>query len=220
MRTIAEDLLLFALDDEKGTTVWSSAGALPYALAGALLAELALRGKVALREKQTVEVLDGTPIGDDILDDALRMIATSKKQRDARHWVTTLSGKVRRLRDRLEDRLVAQGILRKDQHRVLLLFPFERLPTDDPSVEQGLRDRVRTVILENETPDPRIATLISLLKSGDLLDGVFSKSERSAIKDRFTAVIESVPEGAQAGAAVRASADEAAAATTVVVTAT
>src|SRR5688572_15716525 len=148
MRTIAEDLLLFALDDEKGTTLWSGAAALPYGLAGALLAELAMRGKVALGDKQAVAVLDETPTGVDVLDDALRLIATSKKPRDAKHWVTTFTTKVKRLRDRLEDRLVAEGILRKDQHRVLFLFPFERLPTDDPSVERGLRDEVRAVLLE------------------------------------------------------------------------
>ncbi|MGE0541473.1 MAG: GPP34 family phosphoprotein [Dehalococcoidia bacterium] len=216
MRTIAEELLLFALDDEKGTTVWSGAAALPYGLAGALLADLALRGNVALRQKQAVAVLDGTPTGDDILDDALAQIATSRTSRDTQQWVTRLTSKVKRLRDRLEDRLVAQGILRKDQHRVLFLFPFERLPTDDPTVERGLRDRVRAAILEDEAPDPRTAVLISLLQSCNLLDGLFAKREHAAIKGRITSVIESVPEGVQAGAAVRAATDEMTAATTVI----
>ena len=211
MRTIAEDLLLFALDDEKGTTLWSGAGALPYGLAGALLAELALRGKVTLGDKQAVAVLDETPTGVDVLDDALRLIAASKKPRDAKHWVTTFTTKVKRLRDRLEDRLVAEGILRKDQHRVLFLFPFERLPTDDPSVERGLRDEVRAVLLEQASPDVRIAVLISLLKSCNLLDGLFAMAERSVVRDRATAVIERVPEGAAAGGAATAAADAAAA---------
>jgi golgi phosphoprotein 3 len=52
MRTIAEELLLLALDDEKGTTQWSGTGALPFGLAGALLAELVLRGKMTLGDKQ------------------------------------------------------------------------------------------------------------------------------------------------------------------------
>ncbi len=211
MRTLAEELLLFALDDEKGTTTWSSSGALPYALAGALLADLALLGRVHLAEKQKVVVLDGPPVDDDILDDALAIIENSKKQHDAKHWVTALHSKVKRLRDRLEERLVSQGILRKDEHRVLFLFPFERYPTADPSVERGLRDQVRVVFLENETPDARIVVLISLLKSCNLLDGLFSKEERSIVKDRAKAVIELQEAGATAGAAAKAAADAAAA---------
>jgi hypothetical protein len=67
------------------------------------------------------------------------------------------------------------------------------------------------VFLENETPDARIVVLISLLKSCNLLDGLFSKEERSIVKDRAKAVIELQEAGATAGAAAKAAADAAAA---------
>jgi len=41
-----EELLLLALDDEKGKIIFSSSSALPYGLRGALLLELALVKKI------------------------------------------------------------------------------------------------------------------------------------------------------------------------------
>ena len=46
MLNLMEELLLLALDDEKGKIIFSSSSALPYGLRGALLFELALVKKI------------------------------------------------------------------------------------------------------------------------------------------------------------------------------
>jgi len=46
MLNLMEELLLLALDDEKGKIIFSSSSALPYGLRGALLLELALVKKI------------------------------------------------------------------------------------------------------------------------------------------------------------------------------
>jgi|GEM_PF-4255314 len=50
MLNLAEELLLLALQDEKGTVLASAAGSLSYGLAGALLMELALRSRLHKRK--------------------------------------------------------------------------------------------------------------------------------------------------------------------------
>lgn len=217
MRLLAEDLLLFALDDDKGTTDWTGWGELPFALAGALLADLALLQRIELREEEKVALLDATPTGDPLLDAALTRIANSEKPHDAEHWVTTLNSKVEKLQDRLEERLVFHGILRREEHRILFIFPSDRYPTADASVERELHEQIRAVLLTDESPDPRTVVLISLLRSCKLLDGTFSKDERRVANDRAEAVIEDERAGA-AGAAVKAAADAAAATAAVIAT--
>jgi hypothetical protein len=145
MRTLGEDLLLLALDDEGGKVGWQDSSGLPYALVGALLAELALRERITLDAKHLV-VTDASPTGDDLLDEALHRMAESKKPHDAKHWVTALHGKIKHLQRRLEDRLVAAGIVRREEHRVLWVFPAQRYPAVDNAPEEALREQLRAVV--------------------------------------------------------------------------
>ncbi len=177
MLSLAEELLLLALDDDKGTVSWRVADGLSSALAGAVLAELALRERIALDGKNVV-IHDPSPSGDGVLDEALALLAAAKHPRDPTHWVDTFRGHSKRLRERLEDRLVEQGILRREEHRVLRVFTLHRYPEANPALEQELRQRIRRVVLDGAAPEPRTTILISLAKAAGLLDGVFAATER------------------------------------------
>ncbi len=86
MLTLAESLVLLALDDEQGTVGWFSDDALNLGLAGALLADLALRERIAVAGR-TVTTRDSTPVGEPLLDETLALVAGSARARDARGWV-------------------------------------------------------------------------------------------------------------------------------------
>ncbi|MFF4620108.1 GPP34 family phosphoprotein [Nonomuraea jabiensis] len=77
--TIAEELLLLAYNDEKGTQLVSGTQLDP-ALAGALLAELAVNGRLELSDKK-VTVKDPSPLGDSELDATLARITEEGKER-------------------------------------------------------------------------------------------------------------------------------------------
>jgi golgi phosphoprotein 3 len=79
MLTIYEDLYLLALDEEKGNLFSFARKSFAYPLAGAILAELALSGKLGVGEKLRIVLSDATPIGDPILNDALEQIRVSEK---------------------------------------------------------------------------------------------------------------------------------------------
>lgn len=46
MQYLAEELMLLALNDEKGYVLFAASSALPYGLMGAVLMELVLQGKL------------------------------------------------------------------------------------------------------------------------------------------------------------------------------
>jgi Golgi phosphoprotein 3 len=196
MLKLSEELLLLALKDKKGTLVSSASMALPYGLAGAALMELTLRGRLRLKDGKFA-VNNPTPTGDDLLDEALTRIRSSKKERKSKYWVSKLSG-IKKMKNRLLDRLVDQGILRREERRILRVIPSKRYPTVYSGPEMKLRERIRSVVLEGKKPDERTMIIISLLYACKLVNEVFEKDERKKAKER----IKEISKGDAVGKAV------------------
>jgi hypothetical protein len=188
MRTLAEDLLLLALDDEKGTVSWEHATALPYGLGGALLMDLVSAERVALVDGK-VALVDESPMADDVLDAALRSLADDHRLRDARHWVEKL-GRKRGLKQQLARRLVERGILRESEHTLLRVFHDTRFPASDPGPEAALGGRLRDVVMGGAEADDRTLVLLSLLHACDLAGGLFPSAERKQAKRRVAALVQ------------------------------
>jgi Golgi phosphoprotein 3 len=198
--TLGEELILLALDDVKGTVSFSSSQALGYALAGAALMDLTLRGRLQSDGKNLI-VINTAPTGDDVLDEALNKIAASKRPRNAGHWVSSLS--IRKHQQRLEDRLVRRGVLRREEHRFLGIFPSDRYPEQDRSSEQATRERIRRVVLAVDEADPRTTTLISLAQATEILERLFRRDERKIARQR----VKQITEGEVLGKAVKETVD-------------
>ncbi|NRQ31566.1 GPP34 family phosphoprotein [Nonomuraea sp. NN258] len=187
--TIAEELLLLAYSEEEGKQLIAAAQLDP-ALGGAILAELAVAGRVELSDKK-VAVIDPTPLGDEELDSALARMAAEDKERKPVWWVQKLySSKLRR---RLLTRLAENGVLAEERGKVLGIFPTTRWPESNPEVEAGVRARVAHA-LSGEDPDARTAVLIALMHVSKLDAKAFPGADRRRVKE--------IAEGAWAADAV------------------
>jgi hypothetical protein len=187
--TIAEELLLLAYSEEEGKQL-ISATQLDPALAGAILAELAVAERVELSDKK-VTLKNPAPLGDDELDTTLARIAAEAKDRKPVWWVQKLqSGKLRR---RLLTRLAESGVLAEERGKILGIFPTTRWPEADPGVEADVRERVASV-LGGADPDPRTAVLIAIMHAAKLDRKAFPGASKERIKE--------IAEGAWAADAV------------------
>ena len=83
---------------------------LAYALAGALLMDLALLGRIDT-DVRHLALVDETPLDDDLLDPALTAIAANTEQRSAEFWVRRLAEDAERIQARALARLREAGIL-------------------------------------------------------------------------------------------------------------
>ena len=189
---LPDELLLLALHDEKGSVVRAAAPVLPGALVGAAMMELALRGRLVERADRALTV-DPTPTGDEILDDVLQRIDSADCPRDARAWLSELSGELPDLKDRLLGRLVAAGVLEERDQRVLWVFRTRSHLQTDGAMERQARDRIRAVVLADEAPVERIAALISLVQAANLLDEIFAPDERPRARRRIVELITGQP---------------------------
>lgn len=182
---LAEELLLLALRDKEGTVVSAASTGLDFGLRGALLAELALAGRLEHGEKKRLVVKDASPAGDPLLDAVMARMTEPKRPKDARGWVGELSFKPRGIRDQLLDRLVERGVLRREHKRILWVFSRETHPTDDQRPEMRVREDLRAWVLGGATPGARAATLIGLVSVIGLVSEVFTKDERAYARRRI-----------------------------------
>lgn len=183
-----EEILLLELDDEKGT---SSCGSMyAQAMGGAVVAELMLEGRIRLGEdkKRRVEVIDQKPVGDPLLDAVLADMAAAKKPKQGSEWVAKVAGKGK-LKAEVAGRLVAAGVLRQEEAKVLGIFPTAHYPARDPGPEREVRARLyRAVCTDTQDVDARTIVLVALADAGGLLSRVIEKPRLKERKERIKAI--------------------------------
>ena len=199
-----EEVLLLAMRDEEGTI---AAGTMyQYAIAGAVLSELVLQGRVAVDDsgrKKLAKVIDPRPTGAPLLDECLDKIAAGKPK-PLDHWVGRFAN-IKNLKHRVAARLCARGILREEEGKILLVFTRTIYPESDPRPEQEIIERLRrAVFTDRRDIDPRTVVLVSLANSAGILKVVFDKKELKARKDRLEQVINGELMGKAAKEAIQA----------------
>jgi hypothetical protein len=195
-----EQVLLLILRDEEGT-LESRAGMYRIALGGALLSELLLDGRIAIEEskKKLVDVVDTTPLGEPVLDEALAKMASARRRRRASAWVSSLAG-LKRLRHRVAEGLCARGILKDSEDTVLLIFKRKAYPTIDPGPERRLVEEMRTAIVGGTaTLEARLAILLALAHATGSLRAHFDRRFLKERKER----LEKITKGDLIGGATR-----------------
>ncbi|MGC5285808.1 GOLPH3/VPS74 family protein [Micromonospora sp. DT231] len=180
--TLADELALLAHDDA-GTNRLGWPG-LDHGLAGALLLDLAVAGRVELVDDRLV-VTDPAPVGRPLLDDALARIAGERKLRKPQDWVTRLAKDLPR---RVLDGLVAAGVLRRESDRVFWVVPRTRYPSPtgtEPAVETEARQRMWAAIVGDGPVPPRTAALLGLTRAVRLHRTLFGDLPRQRVERRL-----------------------------------
>jgi hypothetical protein len=185
--TMPEEILLLMLDDESGRLQERAAPSGDYAVAGAVLAELALAGRIDT-DPGRLYVVDPTPTGDALQDRALAQIAAAAETGDSRHWIETLAVDADEYRDALFGRLVEKGILRRVEGRFLWVFPERRYPMVSDKEEREVKARIVGVLFHDDIPDPRDSLLIGLCRAAGLFSLILASSEVDRVQARIDAV--------------------------------
>lgn len=179
---IAEELFLLTHDDESGKTT-SAALSNDTATAGALLLDLAEHGVMTIDDKKKVHVV-AEPVAHPLLARAQSVIAGDAKVRSVSHWVSALPSKLKKVQGQVGDSLVAQGVLNRDEGKVLGLFTTVRWPERDPAPERQLRAGLADVLVRGASPTPHQELLIPLLQGQNLVHTLVDKDDRKAAKAR------------------------------------
>jgi len=207
--TMPEELILLMLDDRSGRLNEMAGPASGYAIGGAILSELALRGRIDTDPKR-LYVTDPSPTGDALLDPVLARIAADPGPggdddlpHDSRWWIETLGREADSFREAIFARLVAHGILREETGRFLWIFPERRYPVISDKEEREVKARLTGVIFDDEIPEPRDALLIGLCRAAGLLPLILAEDTLEAAEPRIAQVADMEELSRSLGNAVR-----------------
>lgn len=170
---VSEEFLLL-IGDTEGK--WrASSDAVPLALAGGLLAELAARELVTVDARGRIAVTGTTSVGDEVLNQALATFAkkAGKKPKDV------LGAVAKGLGDRLYARLADAGVIAIEDRGFLR---SKRFPILNPAPRDHAYADVVSVLLGHTTPDSRTGTLLGLVVAVDAVPSVFDPQELSMSK--------------------------------------
>lgn len=206
---LAEHILMLLYDAETGRPLFNS-HEIDLILGGAVMADLIVQRRLELTEpnritkNRTVVVVDTTPTGDRILDEALERIAARRSTRS--HVVVSRISKG--VRDQLLERLAGRGLLVSDVRRLAGILPVKAWPAVDTSNTLKLRRDLQNVLVGEKQPTPQEAAIISLLFAARRTRKVLGNPEldHRELKQRAKAIAEASP----AAEAVRQAIDTAA----------
>ncbi len=187
MLRFAEEIMLLLLDDESGEFAHIPEWSLRYALAGAVLMDIALENRIDTDPKR-LTLLDPTPIGDDLLDPTLESIAQSTEVHDICHWIEHSAESAYSVRDKAMKRLITHGILESRDDRFLWVFRSRRYPVVDGKAEREVKLRIMEVLFSDVIPDPRDIVIICLADACGIFRTLLSKQESSQAAGRIEQV--------------------------------
>lgn len=179
--TLAEEIMLLSLDDESGSAKQREAAG--WAVAGGILLELVLAGRVSIAGKY-LELTDPTPTGDGLLDGRTALLETWLRGRGRRRVTDWLTKDQPKAVAAALERLCERGIVVEEKRRALGVFPVRRYPEADGTIEAELRERLRSVVLDGAEPDERTAGLVALIHSAKLHRLAFPDSRPGQVAAR------------------------------------
>lgn len=198
---LAEILFLLSLDGKEGIIRPELERSLDYALAGALLMELALQNRIDTdltcirhdpkeesRDPLLLRVVDKQPTGDKLLDEALAELGHKSDPRPTRDWLNFFFKDGRTIREHLVAQLASRGIISIQEKKLLLFFKSCRYSLLDAGELEKIKTGMRELVLSDEIPDPREAVLVGLANSCGLFSEIFSPEELARARPRITAL--------------------------------
>jgi golgi phosphoprotein 3 len=178
-----EEIVLLLLDETNGDFVPLPESVFAIVMSGAALMDLALRNRIDT-DLEKMTVVDRTPLGDDILDDALAGLGRKNANLGIVDALYDVAVNAEDYRARALKRLIDRGILKEENGRHLWVFRTRRYPVIDDSEQQEVRARMRQLLLTDEIPDPRDVVLVCLIDACALAGFVLSAAELNAASAR------------------------------------
>jgi hypothetical protein len=176
---LADEIFLIGHDQYSGKPHVNDS-TLDTGLAGAVMAELVLMGRVHVNEETAVIVTDVRPFGERVSDAALAELLKQREHHPVRAWVEYLRDHVRTM---VAPRVVHGGLVQRVQSRSMLK-QVVRYPATDPHRAAAPGARLRYMVDHPNNLDVQTATLGGLVLAMGLdfvLGGVSPRETRDAL---------------------------------------
>jgi hypothetical protein len=174
--TLLEEIVLLTINPRTGCLEGGNNFGARYALAGAVLFDLALAHRIDT-DVDTVFVINETPTGNLIQDELLAALAKGSAPCKVRDCVEQIFFQRQDLEGEALALLIEKGILRKEASKFLWVIDLERLRVLDDAHHQYITARLAQSVLGDEIPDVRDIMLVSIANACGLLSVVLAPAQ-------------------------------------------
>jgi hypothetical protein len=188
--SMPEELLLLSLRDRDGEFLncWVDT-----TLGACLLGELLLGGQAVLERDRTGRAFATAASGadepkDPLLRECFHKLSGARRRATVRRWVERFAA-TNRLRDRVAEELVSEGVVRCDDRKVLLFFHHTVYPEQDHAPEARLVARLKAAIDSEGSTDSRTAAELAVADAGWMLKLVLEPAYLKARRARIDSII-------------------------------
>ena len=186
--TLADEIIVLMLRDDTGAIKPARAASANIAIAGGLLMELALLGRIDT-DLTSLFIVDPNPVGDELLDHVLREIAAQPVKRSSMWWINQLGVHGGDLSGTVLGRLVEAGILREEDRQFLWVLSRRAYPKNSGREEREAKARLMSVIFDDDVPTPRDTLLLGLADSTGVLNVILPPEDVRKASNRIAQVI-------------------------------
>ena len=183
--TIPEEVLLLSISESDGLI--PNDKKYDVVLAASILMDLALNNRLDTDLERLILVSD-KPLGENVLDEALKMIFSKQDQQDPSFWISQLAVRSREFIEYIVASLTVKKVLKIEDQKLLWFFSKRKYPVIEDKEIKEVKLRVRELVFSNEIPDLRDMIIVSLLHYGKLLSLAFSESEINQYKSRIESI--------------------------------
>jgi hypothetical protein len=179
MLTLLEEIVLLTIDPRSGRLRGGGEFSVRYALAGAVLFDLALAKRIDT-DVDAISVVDSTPTGHPIQDGLLAELVARGGPRSVRGCVEQIFLQRPDLEGAALAELKDKGIIRHETSKLLWVIDRHRFPLVDGAQRQHVTARLAQVVLNDDIPDVRDIMLVSLVHACGLLNVVLADAQIEA----------------------------------------
>jgi len=166
---------------------------LTYGMAGAMLMDLSLAGKISLEGHTVIPGKDSSLTGITAYDRMLKAISDSSRQRSLKVWVRRLGNKSAWYRKEMQRYLVKKGVL-KVEHKRFIGIPYSLHYVARPGYRKSLINRYKDIILYNKVPEDHEMMVLGLFYACKM-HKVISRGgpERRKVRKKLVEIIHDNP---------------------------
>lgn len=172
--SLAEGLMLIALDDEEGRLLSAAEHSIDHGLLAILILELSLIKRVGF-ENNKIIVKDSTGTGNKVLDNVLKAIGGGGDS--VPNIIKKIAPAFDSIQDDMIELLVQRGILRVESTKLLWIPVSERMDNANYAFEQEIRDTLKAVVQKGQKATPAIIILMSMISNCKILEEVFKEKD-------------------------------------------